>query len=110
MIHKGDRERILSFLVAFPVALKRELRCERDLSELKNVLTSRDLAELQGSDSMSSYCLYVLSGYMLRARDRESQFPQTFIMQLIRWIADLAGSADCCMQIKTMPAPYSYVT
>lgn len=110
MIHEGDRERILSFLVSFPVALKRELRNERDLSELKTILMARDLATLQSAESMSGHCLYILSGYMLKAREKESHFPQTFIVYLIRWIADLAGSADICMQIKTMPAPYSYVT
>lgn len=110
MLHRGDRERILSFLVAFPVALKRELRRERDLSELKNVLTKKDLAHLQSASSMSGHCLFVLSGYMLKARERESHFPQTFIVHLIRWIADLAGAADVCLQINTMPAPYSYIT
>lgn len=80
MIHKGDTQRILSFLVAFPIALKRELRGERDLRELKCVLTPSDMAHVQNAESMSSYCLYVLSGYMLKARERESQFPQTFIV------------------------------
>lgn len=80
MIHKGDTQRILSFLVAFSISLKRELRCERDLRELKNVLTASDMARLQNAESMSSYCLYVLSGYMLKAREKESQFPQTFLV------------------------------
>lgn len=110
MIHKGDRERILSFLVAFPVALKRQLRNERDLRELKSILTSKDLAGLQHADSMPSFCLAVLSGYLLEAKKLEDKFPQTFIVHLIKWIADLAGAADVCDQIKTMPAPYSYIT
>lgn len=80
IFHKGDRERILSFLVAFPAVLKRELRNERDLRELKSVLADSDLARLQNADSMSSYCLYVLSGYMLKARRREHEFPQSFLV------------------------------
>lgn len=80
ILHRGDRERILSFLVAFPIVLKRELRNERDLRELKTVLAESDLARLQNADSMSAYCLYVLSGYMLKARRREHEFPQTFIV------------------------------
>lgn len=78
--HPGDRERILSFLVAFPVALKRELRGERDLRELKYVLATQDLARLQQADSMSSYCLYVLSSYALRARREERRLPQAFVV------------------------------
>lgn len=80
MFHRGDRERILGFLVAFPVALKRELRGERDLRELKNVLTEEDLAKLQNAESMSSFCLYVLSGYVLNAKAEEAKLPQTFIV------------------------------
>lgn len=80
MFHRGDRERILGFLVAFPVVLKRELRNERDLRELKGVLTQDDLAKLQNAASMPSYCLYVLSGYCLEAKTRESELPQTFLV------------------------------
>lgn len=84
--HKGDRERILGFLVAFAVTLKRELRDEKDLRELKSVLSDEDLARLQNSSGMSSYCLYVLSGYLLEAKQRETQLPQTFIVvRLLAW-------------------------
>lgn len=109
MFHPGDRVRILGFLVAFPVALKRELRDERDLRELKSVIAPEDLAELQRAPSMSSHALYVLSAYMLKAQKKESRFPQTFLVHLINWIADLASSADICLQIKRMPCAFSYV-
>lgn len=78
--HIGDRERILGYLVAFAVTLKRELRDERDLRELKCVLTDEDLSRLQNAPVMSSYCLYVLSGYCLEAKQTETQLPQTFIV------------------------------
>ncbi len=80
MFHPGDRERILGHLVAFPVALKRELRDEQDLRELKNVLAPEDLAELQSASSMSSHALYVLSAYMIKAQKKENRFPQTFLV------------------------------
>lgn len=80
MFHRGDRERMLGFLVAFPVTLKRELRNERDLRELKGVLTQEDLARLQNAPSMPSYCLYVLSAYCLDAKTKESELPQTFLV------------------------------
>lgn len=80
MFHRGDRERILGFLVAFAISLKRELRGERDLSELKGVLAEEDLSRLQSADSMSSYCLYILSGYMLSVKTKEKHLPQTFIV------------------------------
>ncbi|CAN8066368.1 unnamed protein product [Agarophyton chilense] len=108
--HRGDQERILGFLVAFAVALKRQLRGERDLRELKGVLIPEDLAELQNAPSMPSHCLYIISAYLLSAQRREDRLPQAFIVHLIRWVADLAGAADTCMQIKTMPAPYSYIS
>lgn len=107
--HKGDRERLLGWLVAFPVALKRELRGERDLRELKSVLAPEDLAELQNAPNMPSHALYVLSAYIIEARKYERAFPQTFLVHLIRWIADLASAADMCMQIKRTPCAFSYV-
>lgn len=110
MFHPGDRERMLGFLVAFPVTLKRELRGELDLQELKGVLSQGDLAQIQNASSMPSHCLYMLSRYCLHAQSNESKLPQTFLVHLIRWIADLAGAADVCTQIKTMPAPYSYIS
>lgn len=107
--HSGDRERMLGWLVAFPVALKRELREERDLSELKAVLAPEDLAELQNAPSMSAHTLFILSAYIIKAKDKENKLPQTFLVHLINWIATLAGCADKCMQIKTMPCAFSYV-
>ena len=80
MFHNGDRERILAFLVAFPVALKRQLRREKDLRELKDVLTRSDLAELQNAPNMPAHCLYMLSAYCMHATKREHKFPQTFIV------------------------------
>lgn len=80
IFHRGDRERMLGFLIAFPVTLKRQLRCERDLRELKTVLTSEDLAELQNAPSMPSHCLYILSAYCLSAQEQESRLPQTFLV------------------------------
>lgn len=78
--HRHDRERILGFLAAFPVALKRELRNERDLRELRNVLSAEDLTRLQNAPSMPSYCLYVLSAYCLEAKRTERKLPQSFLV------------------------------
>lgn len=84
VFHRGDQERILGFLVAFPVALKRELRGEKDLRELKGVLCAQDLSKLQNADSMPSYCLYVLSGYCMSAKAQEARLPQSFIVVRFR--------------------------
>lgn len=109
LFHQGDRERMLGWLVAFPVALKRELRNEKDLRELKHVLAPEDLAELQNAPNMASHTLYVLSAYIMKARTMERRFPQTFLVHLITWIADLAESADICTQIRRTPCAFSYV-
>lgn len=103
VFHQGDRERMLGWLVAFPVALKRELREQRDLSELKTILAPEDLSELQHAPEMANHTLYVLSAYIMKARHMERRFPQTFLVHLINWVADLESCADLCMQIKRMP-------
>lgn len=66
--------------MAFPVALKRELRGERDLRKLKNVLSPEDLAELQNAPKMVSHTLLVLSAYILKAHDIEEDLPKTFLV------------------------------
>lgn len=98
--HRGDRERILGYLVAFPVTLKRQLRGEKDLRELKDVLSVEDLAELQNTPDMPSHCLYILSGYCLHAKAAESELPQTFIVVCyISFLKPWTMSAKCQLQL-----------
>lgn len=66
--HEGDRERMLGWLVAFPVVLKRELRDERDLRELKHVLAPEDLVMLRNAPNMGYRCLYIISAYIMMAQ------------------------------------------
>lgn len=109
--HAGDRERMLGWLVAFPVALKRELRDERDLCELKNVLAQEDLAELQNAPTgtMPSHALYVLSAYIMKAHNHEKKFSAAFLMGLVNWVKTLDEAADQCVRIRRAPCAFSYV-
>lgn len=59
--HKGDRERILGLAAAIAVTLKRQLREEKDLNELRGMLSEADLAEIQSKDDMTGHCIWMLS-------------------------------------------------
>jgi len=109
--HVGDRERMLGWLVAFPVALKRELRDERDLCELKNVMAPEDLAELQNAPTgnMASHSLYVLSAYIMKAHAHDKKFSPAFLMGMVRWLKELDDAAGQCARIRRAPCAFSYV-
>jgi len=108
LFHKGDRQRILGWLVAFPVVLKRQLRDERDLRELKHVLAPEDLAQLQNAPNMPYRCLYVLSAYIMKAQSFKKH-PIGLLLGLIRWVKELQNCADLCTRIRRTPAAFSYV-
>lgn len=79
MLHEGDRERLLGFLAAFPFALKGQLREDRNLDELRDVLSQEDISRLQNEASMPAYCVYVITGYFLAAKKFEPQLPEAYI-------------------------------
>lgn len=63
MWHHRDRERLFSYLAALPYVVKMDLRSSHELSELENILSPNDLADLRASDNMRHQCFDVLYGY-----------------------------------------------
>lgn len=61
--HPGDRERIMSHLVAYPIALKMSLRNEREASQLHHILHPDDLNDVLNADSMHLHCSRVVRAY-----------------------------------------------
>lgn len=62
-----DRDRIISYTAAIPIALKQQIRHSRDLRELKGLLSSHDLADLQCAENMPIHCLDVIRSYFYKA-------------------------------------------
>lgn len=65
--HSGDRERILGLTAAISVCIKRELRGETNIEELKSMLCEADLAEIQQAPDMPGHCIYLLTAYLVEA-------------------------------------------
>lgn len=71
--HPNDRDRIFSFLVAFPFSLREELRESRNLSALRDVLSARDLEELGNAPNMPRHCLNVVFEYLNALDSHDAQ-------------------------------------
>lgn len=63
--HERDRERILSYAAALPYAIKHHLRGSRDLSELRGILSEKDLFTLTKAPIIPLHIYDVLSAYMM---------------------------------------------
>lgn len=73
--HDGDHDRVLAHIAAIPIALKMELRHERDVRELKGLLSEKDLGRIQAADSMSSHCVDVIRAYYHSGLSRPEHLP-----------------------------------
>lgn len=51
-LYDGDRESLLGFIAAFAFALKGQLRDDRNLDELRDVLSQEDISQVQSEASM----------------------------------------------------------
>jgi hypothetical protein len=91
LFHERDRERILGLAAAFAVCLKRELRGEKDLRELKSMLSSKDLAEIQATSDMPGHCLYILNTYLVSSCFKDLKLPEPFYTMLMGHLQAMAG-------------------
>lgn len=71
--HHGDRDRIIAHLVAYPLALKMELRGERDIDQVRGVLCDDDAKELLEADFMHLHCMRVVRAYFAVAEHNEAK-------------------------------------
>lgn len=108
-MHEGDRKRLFSFLIAFPVTLKRRLRGERDIGELASVLAQADIEKLQVANNMPRYCLEVLNTYVIHAAQHEAMFPQIFVDRLLSKLRILSMSMNQCERIREYSVNYGYL-
>lgn len=105
--HKNDRKRIFSLAAAYAVTLKRDLRGERDLRELKSMCSPRDLAGIQAAPDMPGHCLYILHAYVMAA-SRKEELCQSgpFYTMLHGLILKLTSFQGSCMRIKNYKIAY----
>lgn len=109
MLHEGDRKRLFSFLIAFPVTLKRRLRGERDIGELASVLAQVDIEKLQVSNNMPRYCLEVINTYIMEAGKHENLFPQIFIDRMLAYMRILSMCMNKSERIREYSVNYGYL-
>lgn len=72
--HDRDRERILSHFAALSYVLKQHLRDSRDLSELSDILSQKDIEAIRNAPHMPQYVMHVICTYYF-STDRD-QYPK----------------------------------
>ena len=72
-VEGGVWRRALGHIVAFAVTMKRHLRDERGLMELRDVLSQNDVDAILASAHMPLHAIDVLGSYIEQARRREDQ-------------------------------------
>lgn len=92
--HQRDHERILSYIAAYPIALKQHLRGSRDLSELDGILSPKDLVTLAEAPVLPLRIMDVLSAYMMAIDAEHLTAPPA-----ITW----AFGASCLMLVNNIP-------
>jgi ion channel-forming bestrophin family protein len=112
LFHMRDRERIFGLVAAYAVSLKRTLRDERDLRELKSMLSPHDMAGVQAAPDMPAHCLYILNAYIHEGmRKMElSHLSGQFHTMMLLMVKNLASFEGRCRRIKTYRIAYGYLT
>lgn len=64
MWHEGDVDRVIAHIAAVPIVLKQEMRDERDLRDLKGLLSQEDVGRIQSADNMAAHCIDVIRSYL----------------------------------------------
>ena len=104
----AQHRRILGFIVAFVVVLKRHLRDEKGLQELESVLSIQDLRNIQEAEHMPLYCIDVLTNYIKEACAAGKISDHILYMMdanLTQFLEALGG----CERIKKTPIPVAFV-
>ena len=104
----AKHRRILGFIVAYAVVLKRHLRDEKGLQELESVLSIQDLRNIQEAEHMPIYCIDVLTNYIQKACAAGKISDHVLYMMdanLTQFLEALGG----CERIKKTPVPVAFV-
>lgn len=80
--HKGDRDRIMAHLIAFPLAFNMSLRGERDIDLLKVVLHEKDAEDVVLAKSMHFHCMRVVKSYLIVQDDSCADFQECNIVNI----------------------------
>lgn len=112
--HRGDKERIMSHLMAFMYAAKLHLRGERNVEELKDILSGQDLDELKDARNFPDHCLNVVQAYLNSAesghRVFRAQKDPVFATKLSSDLAivELTKAVEECEVMKRFPIPLAF--
>lgn len=75
--HRGDYERIVAHIAAYPIVLKMVLRNEREAAQLTPFLDERDVNDIVNAPNMHVHCTRVIRAYLV-STESDAKFPFQF--------------------------------
>ena len=107
-VEGGVWRRALGHIVAFAVTMKRHLRDERGLMELRDVLSQNDVDAILASAHMPLHVIDVLGSYVEQARraGKISDIQSQILHDNLTGFEDYLGASE---RIKKTPMPFGFV-
>lgn len=103
-----ERNRIIAFIGALSVTVKRNLRHERCLNELRGVLADQDIVNIQLARHMPLYCLDVISHY-ISSMHKAGHVDGHVLTAMDTKLSQLELAQGGCERIRTTPIPLAYI-
>ncbi|CAN8064519.1 unnamed protein product [Agarophyton chilense] len=114
--HSEDIERIAAHLVAFPIALKSELRGTDCRDELEHVLGDADTQKVLSTQAKANYCVdvvhnYVANGERMYSNESNVLYPAATqeVEIILKYLHMMKEAAFECSTIIRVPLPFGYV-
>lgn len=76
--HDGDMNRMIAHIASIPIALKMELRKDRNIGELKGLLSQQDIGRVHCAGNMAQHCLDVVRSYYAVMTNQQDRLQRTF--------------------------------
>jgi Bestrophin, RFP-TM, chloride channel len=112
LFHENDRERIFALVAAFVETLKRTLRGERELGEVRYMLSKKDADDILAAADMPDYCISLLNAYVLQAAAKPAaQVPvpgpwYPMVIGIIQSLARSKGWSFFSIALHPRPRPF----
>jgi putative membrane protein len=108
-VFAGPADELARLVTAYVLAIKQNLRNDRDLSEVRPLVTGSLYDELQKAGNPPTVLARALSEWV-RRRQREGRLDSVAAMAADRVITDLVAAQGGCERIQRTPLPFVYAS
>ena len=105
-----ERRRAIAFVTAFPIALKLQLRNEKNaIVDLDNILVHQDILNLIKANSMPQFCIDNITFFLMEAAKRKALSEASFAAMENCGLTPMAESMCALDAINSSSVPTTYI-